>query len=201
MVRRGGRSRSVRHFRSLEDRVGTGRATSHVCGGNAIVLSAVQDGLVPNFGNLRWVVQQRHERGGLLTYVDALVASAGLLVLERLQPLQLADAAAHLAHNLLRALRDQELHHRQRLVHVTPLLIAVLQPRPQLLHHQRQLVAGARGARDLGHQRAVRAPVLLARRLEYLDLHLGQPGEGVAGRFGSGGGFARGLGEVFHRAV
>eukprot|EP00982_Pelagococcus_subviridis_P001382 11036-Pelagococcus_subviridis.AAC.1 len=66
----------------------------------------------------------RDDRLRLLPDVDPLVASVRLFILEARQSLEIARVPSQLAHAVLRAVRDEVLHHRQRLVDVAPLLVA-----------------------------------------------------------------------------
>ena len=111
---------------------------------------------------------------GLLPNVDALVPPVGFLVVEVLEPLDGAQAVPELAGHVLRALRHEELHHRQRLVHVSPLVVATVETVPQRLHDEIHVLAVARRARELGEVLAVRAPRVAVGALERLDFDLRQ---------------------------
>jgi len=93
---------------------------------------------------------------------------------EVLEALDRALARAKLPDHLLRAVRDEVLERGDRLVHVPPLIVASVEPRPQRLHDQVHVLAVARRARELGEVRPARVPRVRVGALASQDLHLGQ---------------------------
>ena len=106
--------------------------------------------------------------------VDPLIPSPLVLEVEVLEALDRALARAKLPDHLLRAVRDEVLERGDRLVHVPPLIVASVEPRPQRLHDQVHVLAVARRARELGEVRPARVPRVRVGALASQDLHLGQ---------------------------
>ena len=94
--------------------------------------------------------------------------------MEVLEPLDGAQAVPELAGHVLRALRHEELHHRQCLVHVSPLIIATVEAVPQRFHDAVLGLAVPRRAGELGVVLAVRAPRVAVGALKRLDFDLRQ---------------------------